>query len=432
MKSTPIAFGIAAVSMLGLGAFGGGNQQPTSGESPHVKLAKTPTYAEDIAPILNTSCVSCHRPGEVAPFSLIGFENAKKWSGMNANVATRGIMPPWKAVAGYNQFHDENRLTPVQIAMLDAWHKAGAPRGDVGKEPPTPKFPDTGWSLGTPDLVLTTNEPFKLDPETKDLYRNFIVLNDNKETLWVRAMEVKPGNPRVVHHVIAYLDSRGNAVRLAENTKDGREGYIGNGGGPGFLPSGSLGGWAPGTNSRFTPEGTAFKINPGETVVMQVHYNGTGKPEEDQTKLGLYLEKGSVEQEMRLNWLLNLMINIPAGENAYKSRQEFRWPVDVTLHAAMPHMHLLGKSMKSWLELPDGTVKPLIHVDDWDFNWQFTYAFKEPVRAPAGSKQITEAIYDNSEDNPRNPNSPPKRVRFGEGTADEMFLLIMAYTVDKK
>jgi hypothetical protein len=211
---------------------------------------------------------------------------------------------------------------------------------------------------------------------------------------------------------------------------DGQEGYETEGGGVDFLPSGSLGGWAPGLEPRRTPEGTAFRLEPGANFVLQVHYHKSGKEETDLTKVGLYLDKNAPTREMNLHWMFNFNVNIPPGKADHKLRREYTIPADVTVYGAMPHMHLLGRTMKSWYELPDGTTKPLVYIDDWDFNWQLMYSLKQPLKLPKGTKQIVEATYDNSSANPRNPNDPPKRVTWGEQTTDEMFLLISSYTVD--
>ncbi|MEZ0325839.1 MAG: ascorbate-dependent monooxygenase [Fimbriimonas sp.] len=426
MKLAHVALGAAALTVFSIAA-----TSPQGAKKSASPPKRAVTYAEDVASILNEKCVSCHRPGEVAPFSLVGYENAKKWSGMTSSVTKHGIMPPWKAVEGYGEFKDPNTLTKEQIQAIADWHEAGAPRGDAKKEPETPKFNNSEWGLGTPDMVLGASKPYKLDAEGEDVYRNFVMKSDWKEPIWIKAMEVKPSNRRIVHHVIAFLDDKGGARRLEAANKDGQEGYTGPAGGTGFMPSGSLGGWAPGTNAQMSPKGIAFKVDPGEEIVLQVHYHKTGKVEEDLTKIGLYTAKEPIEKEMDLNWVFNFGINIPAGEKEYKSRREFTWKNDVTMYGAMPHMHLLGRKMKSWLEYADGTVKPLIQVDDWDFNWQLTYVFKEPIKIPAGTKQIVEAVYDNSSENLRNPNSPPKRVTFGEKTTDEMFLMIFPYTLGK-
>lgn len=418
-----MAVGVAALGLLGVGAMAAKSPVPKP------RPAKV-TYAENVAPILNRSCVSCHRPNEVAPFSLIGYDNAKKWSKMISVVTEGQQMPPWKATHGYGDFQDENLLSKDEIQLLADWNAAGAPRGDAKKEPKTPSFPASEWSQGKPDLILSPSSDYKLAADGEDVYRNFILKADWKEPIWVKAMEVKPGNRKVVHHVIAFLDKQGRAQKLAAEEKDGQEGYTSSGGGVGFLPSGSLGGWAPGQTTRLAPQGTAFKVEPGEEIVLQVHYHKSGKEETDRTRIGLYLAKEPIIKEMDLNWIFNFQINIPPGDANHAERRVYTYPKDVTIYGAMPHMHLLGKQMKSWLEFPDGTTKPLVEIKKWDFNWQLTYAFKEPIKVPAGTKQIVEAVYDNSNDNVNNPNTPPRRVHFGEETSDEMFLLIVPYTVD--
>jgi len=432
MKSVPLlAVSSAAIFASGL-AWHSDDRKETASPKVASKAAKVRkiTYAGDVAKILNDRCVTCHRPGEVAPFSLIGYENAKKWSHMTSHVTDNRLMPPWKAVKGYGEFRDENRLTDDEIATIKQWDSQGAPRGSKNAEPATPKFPSDEWTLGKPDIVLSPSKPFKLGPEGPDLYRNFVLHNDSTKPLWINASDVRPGNKKIVHHVITFLDKFHGSKKFLNESKDGQEGYTSDGGGVGFLPSGSLGGWAPGIRARYAPKGTAFLVEPGTDFVLQVHYHCSGKEEEDQTKVGLYLAKEPIEQEINLQWLFNFQVNITPGEKEYKLRREFTVPADVTMYSVMPHMHLLGKSMKAWLEFPDGTVKPLVHVDDWDFNWQLNYVFKDPIRVPKGTKEVVEAVYDNSADNPRNPNNPPKRVTWGEETTDEMFLMIATYTVD--
>jgi len=388
------------------------------------------TYAEHVAPILYKHCTPCHRPGEVAPFSLTSYDEAKKWAPMIAWATETNRMPPWKATAGYNSFHDENRLTDDQIRTLKEWSASGAPRGDAKKEPAPPTFPE-GWLLGKPNVILKADKPFKLDAEGRDVYRNFVFKTDFKETKWVRAIDVRPGNRKVVHHVIAFLDEQGRALPLEEKENDGQPGYT-TFGGVGFAPSGSLGGWAPGLRPRLSPEGTAFELKPGTTVVLQVHYHKSGKPEEDQTELALYFADEPPQRALRLAWIANPLFRIPPGEKDHLVTARFPVPADVTAYAAMPHMHLLGKEMKAWVEKPDGSTIPLVWVKDWEFNWQFIYAFKEPLKIPRGSTIRVEARYDNSTDNPNNPNNPPKPVTWGEQTTDEMMLLIVPFTIDNE
>ncbi len=389
-----------------------------------------PSYVDGVAKVLNERCVNCHRPGQVAPFSLLGYENAKKYAKTVAAATSGRQMPPWRAVSGYGEFLDENRLSTEEIALLKKWSDAGAPRG-VSKTPiAAPKF-SSEWTLGKPDLIVSPARAYSLPAEGADEYRNFVIKTDYNDTKWIRAIDVRPGNNKVVHHVIAYLDRGTAAARMAAKSTDGKEGYLNQGGGAGFLPSGSLGGWAPGVRARFSPEGTAFRLEPGETIVLQVHYHKSGKPEVDLTKLALYFASQTPTHELNLDWALNTRLNITPGEKAYTLRLERVIPANATLYGTMPHMHLLGRSMKSWFEFKDGTKKPLIHIDDWDFNWQLIYWMKTPIHIPAGTRHIIEATYDNSESNPRNPSHPPKRVTWGEQTTDEMFLLLSVYALDR-
>lgn len=385
------------------------------------------TYAEHVAQIFNDHCVTCHRPGEVAPFSMMDYANAKKWAPMIEQAASDRRMPPWKAVHGFGEFKDENRLTEVEIETIRRWVKAGAPRGASEKEPVPPVF-NPGWRLGPPDLELQPEKEFKLEAEGDDVYRHYVLKTNFKETKYVKAMDVKPGNKQVVHHVIAFIDERG--VSHAKDGQGGQPGYNTNGGGPGFIPNGSFGGWAPGVQVAATPPGTAFELKPGATIVLQVHYHKSGKPETDLTKVGLYFAKEKIERVMEIAWMANPFFRIPAGAEAHPVNLNFPIPADVTLYSVMPHMHLLGRSMKAAAVFPDGTTRPLIFVDDWDFNWQLVYALKEPMKLPKGSKVRIEAVYDNSTKNPFNPHSPPKPITWGEQTTDEMFLLVAAYTLD--
>lgn len=418
--SIALSFAAAALVVAGFAANGDAAKKKA--------VPANPTYAEHIAPIINDHCVQCHRPGEVAPFSLLGYENAKKWATMISTVTHAKQMPPWKAVEGYGEFQDVNTLAPEEIETLKRWDANGAPRGDKKKEPAEPKF-SSAWALGNPDMIIQAKEPYKISAEGTDEYRNFVIPTNFKEARYVTAMDVKPGNARVVHHVICFLDTKGAAAKLEAKNHDGQAGYE-TFGGVGFLPDGSLGGWAPGFRARIAPTGRAFRVEPGTTIVLQVHYNKSGKPETDQTKVGLYFAKEPVKQEMQIAWLFNPLLSIPADAAAHKATYVRPIQSDITIWGVMPHMHLLGKSMKAWVEKPDGTKVPLIYVDNWDFNWQLGYAFKEPVKVSKGSKIVVESIYDNSAKNPRNPTNPPKRVNVGEKTTDEMMLLVAVYTVD--
>lgn len=386
------------------------------------------TYAGQVAAILFEHCVQCHRPGEVAPFSLLSYEDAKKRAQQLAFSVESKQMPPWKAKLGYNEFHDANVLTPEKIAAIRAWADAGAPMGDPMKLPEPPKF-SSEWTLGEPDAILAPPRPYKIAAEGRDDYRNFVIKTDYKETKWVRAMAVRPDNKRVVHHVIAFLDETGRAIELEKRQNDGQPGYS-TFGGLGFIPSGALGGWAPGLRPSVTPDYAAFELKPGATIVLQMHYNKTGKEEYDRTQIGLYFAKEPPKQKMNLAWLANIGLRIPAGASNHVAKWQLRLPVDVTVYGAMPHMHLLGKWMKAYAITPDGKEVPLVWVEDWDFNWQMHYTFAKPIKLPRGSVVHVEAAYDNSADNPRQPSNPPRTVTWGEQTTDEMMLLVVPYTVD--
>ncbi|MCW5939410.1 MAG: hypothetical protein KF884_02230 [Fimbriimonadaceae bacterium] len=382
------------------------------------------TYTESVGDLLNRHCVSCHRPGQVAPFSLVGYDNAKKRHRMIAQVTQSRRMPPWKAEPGVVPFKHDNRLSEADVALLQRWSDAGAPRGE-GTEPKTPDFP-TDWPLGEPDMTVKMPEKFTLGPDGRDEYWNFVVRPDIKEPVFVSAIDVRPGNRRIVHHVIVFLDRSGRAARQAAQGKAG--GFM-TFGGIGTIPSGSLGGWAPGLMPERYPPGTGIRIDPGTDLVLQVHYSKSGVEETDQTEVALYFEKGKVQDEVTIAWLANPLIQIPAGKSDARFTQTIPIPVDVKLYSLMPHMHLLGRKMKATWIKPDGQEALLIKVDDWDFNWQFVYHFEEPLLLTRGSKLRIEAEFDNSDGNPNNPSRPPKTVRWGEATTDEMMLLVASVSI---
>ncbi|MCC6402976.1 MAG: ascorbate-dependent monooxygenase [Fimbriimonadaceae bacterium] len=384
------------------------------------------TFAEHVAPILNEHCLECHRPGQVAPFSMEKFEEVKNWSKMIALVTKNGTMPPWKAAPGIGEFQHENRLDDAEKETLQRWAEAGAPSGELGKAPAPPSFPE-GWPLGEPDRVLKTAAAFKLGADGPDEYWNFVIKADNKEPVFIQAMDVRPGNRKVVHHVIAFLDNSGQARRKAE--ADPRGAYL-TYGGLGFVPTGSLGGWAPGLKPTLTAPDTGIRLDPGTDIVLQVHYHKSGVEETDQTEIALYYNKQKVKNEVQIAWIANLFIRIPAGDPAKKFTQTLPIPVDVTLYWLMPHMHTLGQEMRATWVRPDGTEEPLIFIPKWDWNWQLAYYLKEPKLLPKGSKLRVEAVYDNSADNPFNPNNPPKDVTWGEATTDEMMLLVAGISVE--
>jgi mono/diheme cytochrome c family protein len=389
------------------------------------------TYAADIAPILNKNCVVCHRAGETAPFALETYQQARTWAAAIKDYTARRIMPPWKAVPGYGDFHDARTLTTPEIAAIARWAETGAPQGNPKETPPLPQFPDPkDWTLGKPDLVTAPTRPYHLAAEGPDVYRNFVLPADFTEDRYISAMEFKPGNRAVVHHVVLYIDPSGKSAEL--DGKEAEPGYTVPGTGIGLLEAQWGEVWVPGRTPRFLPDGVAVKIPKGAKLVMQVHYHKNGAVQADSTQAALYYARGRVEQVMQTAPLLNPSFVLHPGNSAQPVTMTLRLPVDAHLHTIFPHMHLLGREMRVTATLPDGTKKPLIYVKDWDFNWQETYVYKEAVALPKGTVLHVDAVYDNSETNPRQTNHPAKEVRWGEQTTDEMCVCVMGFTLDKE
>lgn len=390
--------------------------------------APAPTFNKDIAPIVFQNCTACHRPGEVAPFTLMSYDDVAKRIKTIAKVVEKRVMPPWKAEPGLQHYLDERRLTDAQIALIKQWAAGGMKQGDAADLPPMPKFTE-GWALGEPDLILDPGEDYELGAEGRDVYRCFVVPSKFAEDRYVSAVEVRPGNRRVVHHVIVHLDTSGKAREL--DAADPGPGYTTHGG-VRFRAAGQIGGWAPGNQARKLPDGVGTFVPRGADVVLEVHYHKSGKVEKDRTKIGLFFTKGEVDKRFRTYPLANIGIRIPPGDSNYTARASIPIVTDVTALRVMPHMHLLGREMTITATLPDGRKLPLVSVPDWDFNWQTTYAFAEPVKLPRGSRVDLVARYDNSESNLLNPTKPPRLVRWGEQTTDEMCLGYLYFTVDSE
>jgi mono/diheme cytochrome c family protein len=387
------------------------------------------TYYRDVAPILHERCQSCHRPGQIAPFSLASYADARNWATEIKTFTGNRQMPPWKAEPGHGEFSDVRRLSDQEVETLAAWADAGAPAGNI-KDAPAPKQWPSNWALGEPDLVLKMPEAYQVSAGGKDDFRCFVLPTNLPEDKQVVAVEVRPGNPRVVHHVLNFLDIRGAARKLDE--RDPLPGYNSGLGGIGIQPSGALGGWAPGNLPRFLPEGVGLPLPKGADVVLQVHYHKTGKPETDQTMIGIHFAKKPIEKRLRTWPLTTLAINIPPGEARHEVRSQMMLPFDVHALGITPHMHLLGREMKVTATLPDGTEKSLVWIKDWDYRWQDTYRYQEPVALPRGTRLNLVAYYDNSTGNPLNPSSPPQRVTFGEETTDEMCFAFIGFTMDRE
>lgn len=384
------------------------------------------TFNKDIAPIVFNNCATCHRAGEVAPFTLTSYEDVKKRAQQIADVTKTKYMPPWHADS-HGEFRNERKLSDEQIAMLEQWAGDGAKRGSGPA--PTPPKGNAGWGMGEPDLIVQPAQSYTMRAEGVDDYRCFVIRNTNNEDRYVSAMEVRPGNAKVVHHVIAYLTNDPRVAKKEAETTDGQPGYT-SFGGIGVTPIGTLGGWAPGNYPTRLPEGTGVLWPKGADIVLQVHYHASGKPETDLTRLGLHFCKKPVDKQLRIFPIFG-SLNIPAGEPNYRVKSyDFPVPWDATVLQVMPHMHLLGKEMVITATLPNGDKKTLVNVPRYDFNWQTTYVYKEPVKLPKGSKIGLTARYDNSTSNPANPSNPPRAVGWGEQTTDEMCIGFVFFTLD--
>ncbi len=391
-----------------------------------------PTYTKEISRVFQAKCQGCHRAGDIAPFALDSYDAAKTWGEDIQRVVRDRIMPPWKPVNAGGKFHNDFGLTADERQQILDWYTAGAPEGDPADLPePTP---ETGeWHLGEPDAVIQMPELYNV-PRRKDIYRCFVVPAGFEEDVWIKAVQVLPGNRQVAHHVILYIDETGKAAELdAQDEEPGYECF----GGPIFpINAGSMiGGWVPGSRVGKLPEGVGILLPKGARVVIQMHYFPAGKQHADQTKVGLYLAKSEEKLSKRLAYLplANTSFRIPAGAPDHEVTTSIPVLPGLTgeIHMVVPHMHLLGKKIKvtrtnSFTRADDS----LIEITDWDFNWQGFYQYKEPVRLNVFDNVRVSCRFDNSADNPRNPSNPLKEVRWGEGTEDEMCLSFLGVTFD--
>ncbi len=381
----------------------------------HEVTANGVTYDRDVAPLLLAHCAECHRAGEVAPFELLSYSDASKRADFIAEMVSQQKMPPWKAREGFGHFLGERILNELDRQVIVDWAKNGAPEGPKEDLPPPPAFV-AGWQLGEPDLVVKMPEAYPVYATGNDINRFFVIPIDIPEDKYVVGVEFRPGNPRVVHHAILYLDRSGNARKRDEaEPGPGFEGFVATE----IRGGGVLGFWAPGYTPRFYPEGIGQKLYKNTDLALQLHYHPSGKEELDQSMVGIHFADKPIDKTVGGLALINFDVHIPANEPRHKMTHSFTTPVDLEIIDVTPHMHVIGTEMKVTATLPDGTLLPLIH-SNWDFNWQDVYRFRDVVRLPKGTRFDLEAYFDNSSANPYNPNSPPALVGFGEQTTDEM------------
>ena len=407
----------------------------TNADAPTAKpSADRVTFSDQIVRIFQQNCQTCHHAGGIAPFSLMTYQEAYPFRYAVADATRARKMPPWKPAPGFGEFQHVRRLADADIDSIARWVEAGAPEGDRAKLPPLQEF-TSSWQANEPDVVIEPAESFTIRAGSPDIYRCFVIPTAFKEDRYVSVSEVLPGNREVVHHVITYVD-RGQTAIERDRAEPG-PGYTCFGG-PGipYFDLLSLGGWAPGAPPMQMPAGVGMLVPAGATIVMQVHYHNccTGRDQTDRSKVGLHFAKGPVDKRARSIVAINRSFEIPAGAARHEVRASYTVPAHLSFQALniTPHMHLLGREIKATATFPDGTVRPLIHINDWDFKWQGNYAFDKPVSLPGGTVIDVQAFYDNSVDNPRQPNAPPKTVRWGENTTDEMCIVFLRVTVDQE
>lgn len=376
------------------------------------------TFSKDVAPIIFNKCTPCHRPGQTGPFNFLNYADVRKRTKQIAEVTARRYMPPWLPEPGVNVFVGERVLSAQELALLQKWIADGAPEGNPSDLPALPKWTE-GWQLGQPDLVVEMPQPYTLPADGKDIYRNFVIPIPLDRTRFVKGVEFLPGNSKVVHHAFINTDETRQSRRLAEKQNpagfDGMELPD-----SASMPGGQLLGWQPGKMPYFVSQGLAWVLKTNTDLVLQMHMNPSGKPEPVQPKVGFFFtEQRPTNMPFRIK-LSNFEMDIPPGATNYAVSQSYVLPVDVALLRVSAHAHYLGKKLQGWAELPNGEKKWLISIPEWDFFWQGDYEYKEPLQLPRGTKMVMSYTYDNSTNNVRNPNHPPKNVRYGLQTKDEM------------
>jgi hypothetical protein len=379
------------------------------------------TFSKDVAPIVYHRCASCHRPGEAAPFSLLSYDDVSKHGKLIAAVTAARIMPPWKAEPASYSYRDARRLTDDELNTIQAWVKQGMPKGDPAKAPALPEF-TSGWQLGTPDLIVKMDKSFTIPAEGADIYRYLRIPLNLPDDKWVRAIELRPSSRQVVHHVLYFADSTADAQKIEAEEDASKSPMAGMKVNRDMVP---LGGVAVGAQPHLLPAGLGLILPKGTDLMFQYHFHPTGKEETEQSTVGLYFAKEAPEHtlisiQLPVAYGLFSGLNIAPGENDFTVRDSFVLPVDVEAVSIGAHAHYIGKTMKMTATFPDGKIKTLLDIKDWDFAWQDRYFFENIILLPKGTRLDSQVSWDNSDNNPKNPSRPPIQVTWGEQTKDEM------------
>ena len=357
------------------------------------------TFTRDVAPIFAKSCMTCHRPGEIAPMSLLSYEEARPWARSIKREVQSRAMPPWHASPEYGHFLNDRRLTDAEVATIVDWVDAGAPRGDPADMPELPPFLE-GWQLspllGPPDAVFQMEEEFIVPASGPDINPNIDVPMPLDSDKWLIAAEVR-GNPRVVHHnVVSVYGPDGERDR-----------------------TGRLASVVPGKQYDLFAEGSGKYVRKGSTLRFGLHYHPYGKEERDRSSVGVWFAKKPLQYQLYTAVVADPDLAIPPGDSNYLSVGEWEFPFDSDLTLMKPHMHYRGKDMEFKVVYPDGREEILLQVHEYDMNWQMTYELSDPIFMPKGAKMIVTSHFDNSSDNRWNPD-PNMWVYWGDDSRDEM------------
>lgn len=394
-------------------------QQPASAD---------PTFSKDVAPILYKNCVSCHRPGEIGRMPLLTYEQARPYAKAIANAVTNRTMPPWHAEAPAGTFHNERSLSDRERQTLTAWAASGAGNGEPSDLPALPTFSD-GWALGKPDVVLEMQEDYHVPEKGTVQYEWLYIPTNFTEAKWVKSLEIRPGNRSVVHHVLIYYRAKpdGKTPPIARGNQRDQSNPPPDEPGVSSHPRRNLAGmpprliatYAPGTNPQVAPAGTAFRLEAGGILELQMHYTATGQPATDRTRVGVTFATEPAPREVRAQHFMNMTLKLPARAADVAVTTDLEFLQDATVWGLFPHTHLRGKRWAYTLELPNGEKKSILSVPRYDFNWQTYYMFTEPLQVAKGSKIVSTAWYDNSSGNKNNPD-PKVDVLWGDQTWQEM------------
>ena len=390
---------------------------------PPVHAAETPvTWSRQIAPLVYRNCAACHHPGGAGPFSLLAYSDARRRGRQILEVTQSRYMPPWLPAPGYGDFADARRLNDEDLALIKKWVESGMPEGNPAETPPPPHY-DATWQMGKPDLILSIERPWTLKASGSDVFRNFILPYPLAQTHYIRAMEILPGTPQVVHHANVLIDRTGSFRRQHPGEwKDGVPGMeLELDAGNTFDPDSHFLFWKPDTPLLVEPPGMTWRLDPGNDLILNMHLKPSGKSETIDAQIGLYFaDKPATRHPMLLQLDDDRDLDIPAGDRNFVVHDELTLPIDVEVLGIYPHAHYLGHVLEGWAILPNGQKKWLIRIPNWDIDRQSVYRYRNPVFLPRGSVLHMHYAYDNSDANVHNPNSPPIRVRAGNRSVDEM------------